>query len=214
MTRSNGKPIVSEETRQRLRQRAKEQWARKRAERSSQSPLQPQPDPEPEPVLAQPKQQSRATLARWAGEQATEQDLRQYFEQIPVDKGFLLYARMRANLEIAGKILNERYNVPEREFCKTCGISKESFLARTRRNDWYLNRAHYKDGDRNIIESDHFCSAACLSLENNKTQGTYGVSDQGMTPDMNPRNHPREFDPGHGMGQPLPMAKAAKERRA
>jgi hypothetical protein len=28
-------------------------------------------------------------------------------------------------------------------------------------------------------------------MNNNKTQGTYGVADQGMLPSDNPKNHPR-----------------------
>lgn len=144
-------------------------------------------EPEPEPKQSR---YSKATEARWAGEQATESDLRTHFQTLELPKAFALYERMRKNLETAGKILNERSNVPEIQFCKTCGITMEDYQKRCRKNDWFLNRPHYRQGDRNIIDVEHFCSAACVSLENNKTQGVYGISDQGMTPDMNPKNHP------------------------
>jgi hypothetical protein len=137
------------------------------------------------------KQQSKAIQARWAGEQASEQDLRQYFLDLPLDKAFNLYAQMRKNLEVAGKILNDRSNVPEEQHCKTCYISFVDYQKRCRKNDWFLNRPYYHQGDRNIIDVDHFCSAACVSLENNKTQGVYGMPDRGMLASDNPRNHPR-----------------------
>ena len=113
--------------------------------------------------------------------------------------------RMRRNLETVGRILNQRKNVPEIQRCKTCGLPKEELVKR-RQNGWFLDRHHYHNGDRNIIVTEHFCSAACVSLENNKTQGVYGIADRGMLPAENPQNHPREFPPG----APLPTAKPAK----
>ena len=140
------------------------------------------------------KQQSRAIQARWAGEQAAEEDLRQHFLTIPLEKAFFLYEKMRKNLETAGRILNDRANVPEIQKCKTCGKTYEQIVKEGhRRNGWFLDRPYYKEGDRNVILVSHFCSAACVSLENNQTQGVYGMSDRGMTPDMNKKNHPREF---------------------
>jgi hypothetical protein len=177
-------------------QKAAEFWAQKRA---AQPP--PAPDPEPGPPAEDPsngearplKQQSRAAQARWAGEAASDEDLRSFFEELDLAKAFLLYAQMRKNLEVAGKILNQRSNVPETQHCKICDLSLDEYKRRCRKNDWFLNRPHYHDGDRNIIDVDHFCSAACVSLENNRTQGVYGISDQGMLPSDNPQNHPREF---------------------
>lgn len=137
------------------------------------------------------KQQSRAIQARWAGEQATEDDLRSHFLSLPLERGLALLSKMRANCTIAGTILNERINAPRDQHCKTCKVTLAEFKERGK-PDWWLNRPHYNAEDRNIIEVDHFCSAACVSMENNKTQGTYGVADQGMLPRMNPKNHPRQ----------------------
>lgn len=187
---------ISEQTSERM----KAYWARKRAAQNSAEPSPPAPEPEPKP---EPKPESKVTKrglnatqaaeARWAGEQATEGDLREHFKTLELGKAFALYERMRKNLETAGKILNDRANVPEIQYCKTCGVTMEEYKKRCRKNDWFLNRHHYHQGDRNIIVTEHFCSAVCVSLENNKTQGVYGMPDQGMLPSDNPKNHPREF---------------------
>jgi hypothetical protein len=180
-------------------QKAKEYWAQQKAEnaqpQSIVEALDSPVEPEPEQVKAEEeqqkvKQQTRAAQARYAGERASEQELRDFFQELALDKAFKLYHQMRTNLEIAGKILNERSNVPEVQHCKTCGVSFEDYKRSCRKNDWFLNRPFYHEGDRNIIDQDHFCSAACVSLENNKTQGVYGMSDRGMTPYDNPKNHP------------------------
>ena len=99
---------------------------------------------------------------------------------------------MRKNCQTAGQTLNARVNLPSEQRCKTCRITYADMQARKRGNDWFLNRPHYHPEDRNIILVDHFCSAACVSLENNKTQGVSGVADRGMLPSDNPRNHPRQ----------------------
>jgi hypothetical protein len=193
-------------------QKAAEFWAQKRAVTQQLGPeLEPDPrpvadmaaetglDPEPAPPPnghspeRSLKQQSRAVQARWAGEAASEQDLRTFFTSLDLPRAFKLYAQCRSNLEIMGKILNDRSNVPEVQCCKTCGLSFADMQRRSRKNDWFLNRPHYHQGDRNIIDVDHFCSAACVSLENNKTQGVYGMADRGMLASDNPQNHPREF---------------------
>lgn len=146
----------------------------------------PEPEPEPKPR----PQQSKAAEARYVGERATEQELRAHFQSVDLPQAFALYERMRKNLEIAGRILNDRANVPEVQNCKTCGMSFEEYKKKNRKNDWFLNRPKHHHGDHNVIVVEHFCSVACISFENNKTQGVYGMSDQGMLPSMNPKNHP------------------------
>jgi hypothetical protein len=136
------------------------------------------------------KQQARAIQARWAGEQAAEEELRAHFLSIPLEKALALLQKMRANCTIAGTIINSRINAPGDQKCKTCGLTFEKLKAKGK-PDWWLNRPHYDKDDRNIIHVDHFCSAACVSQENNKTQGVRGVADQGMLPSDNPKNHPR-----------------------
>jgi hypothetical protein len=136
------------------------------------------------------KQQSRAIQARWAGEQAAEDELRLHFESIDLDRALALLAVMRRNCTTAGTIINSRINAPGDQRCKTCGLTYED-LKKRGKPDWWLNRPYYDKEDRNIIHVDHFCSAACVSMENNKTQGVRGIADQGMLPSMNPKNHPR-----------------------
>jgi hypothetical protein len=195
------------------RRKAQEYWAQKRSQGQVEPdqgfeailegpPPEPVREPEPPPPeptydpllgLTPPKplvQQSKAVQARWAGEHAADTDLRTFFEQLPLPKAFVVYAKMRSNLETVGKLLNARVNLPEEQYCKTCERSLADLGANAKRG-WFLDRPHYRNGDRNIIDVDHFCSAACLSLENNRTQGVYGLSDRGMLPHDNPRNHPR-----------------------
>lgn len=136
------------------------------------------------------KNGSKAIQARWAGEQATEEDLRDFFLSLPIEKAMTLLGKMRKNCEIAGKIMNERINVPEVQKCATCGITWQDFIKTSRKSDWFLNRPHYHKEDRNIIVVDHYCSAACVSYANNETQGVRGIADRGMLPSDNPKNHP------------------------
>lgn len=145
---------------------------------------------ESSPSLKPMKQQSKAVQARWAAEQASEEDFRELCLTLPLDKVLGLHKRIREMSEIAGKIINDRINTPEIQKCKTCGLTYEE-LRKRGKPDWFLNRPHYDPTDRNIILVDHFCSANCISLENNKTQGVRGVSDRGMLASDNPRNHPR-----------------------
>jgi hypothetical protein len=137
------------------------------------------------------KQQARAIQARWAGESSAEDDLRAHFLALPLDRALSLLARMRANCTLAGTILNSRINAPGDQRCKTCGLTYEKLKAKGK-PDWWLNKPHYDPDDRNIIIVDHFCSSACVSLYNNKTQGVRGVPDQGMLPSDNPTLHPRQ----------------------
>jgi hypothetical protein len=136
------------------------------------------------------KQQARAIQARWAGEEAAESDLRLHFESLPLDRALALLGKMRANCTIAGTIINSRINTPGDQKCKTCGLTYEKLKANGK-PDWWLNKPHYDPEDHNIILVDHFCSSACVSFYNNKTQGVRGIPDQGMLPKDNPANHPR-----------------------
>jgi hypothetical protein len=137
------------------------------------------------------KQQSKAIQARWASEKATEAELRSLFHSLPLDRALALLAVMRRNCTTAGTIINSRINSQEDQHCKTCGKTY-SALRKTGKPDWFLNRPYYDPEDRNIIHVSHFCSAACVSLENNKTQGVYGMADRGMLRTDNPKNHPRD----------------------
>jgi len=138
------------------------------------------------------KQQSRAIQARWAGEQAAEDELLALFTSLPLDRALALLSKMRKNCESAGKLINSRINTPEVQKCETCRKTYDELIKGGRIRDWFLNQPYYDKDDRNIIHVRHFCSAACISLYNNKTQGVRGVADQGMRPQDNPKNHPHQ----------------------
>jgi len=137
------------------------------------------------------KQQSRAIQARWAAEEANEEQLRHFFLTTPLEKSLAVLNKMRLNCQTAGQIINQRINEPEIQKCKTCGLTYEK-LKQKGKPDWFLNRPYYDKDDRNVIHVDHFCSPACVSMENNKTQGVKGIPDRGMLPSDNPKNHPRQ----------------------
>jgi hypothetical protein len=149
------------------------------------------PEPSSDSTIRPMKQQSRAIQARWAAEQAVEDEIREFFLSTPLEKALGILAKMRANCTTAGQILNGRINAPGDQKCKTCKITYEE-LKKKGKPDWWLNRPYYDSEDRNIIHVSHFCSAACVSQENNKTQGVRGVADQGMLPGDNPKNHPHQ----------------------
>lgn len=211
--------LLSEETHKKQSESAKRGWAARRMNRSVNGRFAP-PEPDPpavelermtskevadlagpdEPYLVEaeyPKttsvgQRTRAAEARWLGEQSTEQDLRRTFLELPLNQALALHDRMRKNLDITGRILNERINVPELQKCQHCGISFEDFTKTSHRNDWVLNRPHYDAHDRQIIRVQHFCSMACVAMSNQGKDGIVGVSDRGMLRSDNPKNHPRE----------------------
>ena len=150
-----------------------------------------------EPEVGHPiKQQSRAVQARWAGEKASEQEIEEYFRSLPLERAFALYDKLKKNFELAGRILAERANQPEAQNCEMCGVSWEEFSKTSRKSDWYSNSPYYKEGSRSCILVRHFCSAACYSYYNNKTQGgARCIPDRGMVPGDNPKNHPRSNSP-------------------
>lgn len=136
------------------------------------------------------KQQSRAVQARYANERATDEELETLLHSLTLDKAFALYDRMKHNFEFAGRVLAARANQPEVQKCKTCGITWDEFIKTSRKPDWFLNRPFYMEGNRNVILVSHFCSASCVSFENNRTQGVRGIPDRGMLNSDNPKNHP------------------------
>lgn len=96
---------------------------------------------------------------------------------------------MRKNCMIAGTLINSRINSQEDQKCEVCKMTF-SQLQQKGKPDWWLNRPYYDKEDRNIIHVMHFCSANCVSLHNNQTQGVKGIADRGMRPQDNPKNHP------------------------
>jgi hypothetical protein len=131
------------------------------------------------------KQQTAAVKARWAGEKATEEDVRKFFaKDVGVEEGLQLLARMRKNCEIASYALNQRITADDNQSrCKTCGGPKKA------NKQWALVRPH-RNPVTQLVENDYFCQIACVALENQKTQGVKGVSDRGMLNADNPENHP------------------------
>lgn len=155
-------------------------------------PTEESPEPSPPSLIPDRpiKQQSRAIQARWAAQEAVESELREFFLATPLEKALALLAKMRENCTTAGTILNSRINAPGDQHCETCKMTYED-LKKRGKPDWWLNRPYYDKEDRNIIHVAHFCSASCVSMENNKTQGVKGIADRGMLASDNPKNHPR-----------------------
>ena len=139
------------------------------------------------------KQQARAVQARWAGEKAVEEELREFFSSLELEKALKVLADMRHNCEIAGTILNARINEPNIQRCEVCKKSLDD-LAREGKQvrGWRMDKPRRDPQNVNITLVQHFCSDACLSMYNNTTQGVRGIPDRGMLRTDNPKNHPRE----------------------
>lgn len=163
------------ERRKEAQAKAKLTWEKKKAEAKGVTP------PSEVPAYDPANQQSAAVRARWAAEKGTEEDVRQMFVQINVEEGLQILAKMRANCETAASVLNQRITADEtKERCKTCGGEKKQ------NKDWILRRPH-RDPVTQQIVTDVFCQMACVAMENQKQQGTYGISDRGMLATDNPR---------------------------
>lgn len=131
------------------------------------------------------EQRSEAARARWSSEDATEEEVRRFFTRgVEVEEGLKLLARMRKNCEIASYALNQRITADDSQSrCKTCGGAKKA------NKQWALIRPK-RDPVTQLVNNEYFCQIACVALENQKTHGVKGISDSGMTSDMNPRTKP------------------------
>lgn len=137
-------------------------------------------------VQGKNKTASANIQARWSAETASEVEVDAHFRVIEIEEGLALLARMRRNTELASKALNARISLDDTKArCATCQGAKKP------NKQWALIRPR-RDEKTGQILNIFYCSMACVALENQRTQGTYGVSGQGMTKDMNPHNHPKQ----------------------
>lgn len=98
----------------------------------------------------------KAAAARWEG--------RDKWTDMPLLEAERKLAEMRAELERATEIVRRRLTVADFVKCDTC--SKEIANGR-----WAQVRTRH-DFDTGLPVSIYFCSARCISLFNQKTQGT------------------------------------------
>lgn len=132
--------------------------------------------PPPKPLsAAEHAQRKQAINARWAAEQATEEELREMFQQIDMEKGLELLARMRKNCEVAARALEARRTSGDDAHCKTCNKT----LAEANIRDWRLRRPR-RDTDTGTLYVEHFCSDVCIALDNKLVHGIAVVSDRGI----------------------------------
>jgi hypothetical protein len=118
--------------------------------------------------------QSNAARARWAGEKATEQEIVELFSTIPVDEGLQILSRMRTMAETGARILNNRITADTVDTkCHHCGGHKLP------NRQWALVRP-YRDPKTGTLGNYYFCSARCIALENQKSQGIAAIPDRGM----------------------------------
>lgn len=110
------------------------------------------------------KAASTAARARWAGEKATESELREYFRTAPIDDCLVLLANMRKNAEMGAFEINQRMTETDQTKCKTCHKPKPP------NRQWRLIRPRREPGG--IVVNEFFCSDACVALENQTNQGT------------------------------------------
>lgn len=124
------------------------------------------------------KTQAANADARWSAERASEHDVDKFFHQVEIEQGLQLLAKMRRNCELAAKALNQRITSEEgTQLCKTCGGGKRQ------NKQWALIQPRV-DPKTRLPMNTFFCSIQCVAMENQKNQGTFGVSDRGMTAGM------------------------------
>lgn len=143
-----------------------------------------------------PSQQSAAIKARWLVEKNSEIDLKRIFSSIDYQEGLDLLARMRKNCEISGHTLNERISHDDESAkCHVCGGGRKQG------RQWYLLRPFIHPVTR-IIQNRYFCDISCVVRENHANQGVAGISDRGMLPSDNPKNHPNHPNNPNVVKQP------------
>lgn len=93
---------------------------------------------------------------RWNGVAQTEEGLRHYFENTPLETALETYAVMRKQYELAGKLIDARVqDERNEEKCENC----EKRFDGT--NVWY-NREAVKDPVTGTIRNIFSCSQACM----------------------------------------------------
>lgn len=106
-----------------------------------------------------------ATLARlrWDGEQSNEMEMREFFNEAPLDKAMTAYASIRKQYELAGELLDKRVQATQEEKCSNCGT------VFTRDVRWF-HRDPVKDVATGIVRNVFSCSQACFIANKQKTQ--------------------------------------------
>lgn len=149
-----------------------------------------EPEPEPPPPPVERKTNGTVTTkgarelvrARWATESAVRDDLKSTFEDIEMEKGLSLLARMRDMCELAARTLEKRRTEEtDNTACVICKVTKKKLGNR----NWRMVRPR-RDTRTGTMYTDYFCSDACIVEENRQKYGVAAMSDRGMLPGDDP----------------------------
>ena len=108
------------------------------------------------PKKQRSREMSSVAKSRWDAVTRNDEQLRECFQKAPLDDVLEIYAVMRKQYEMVGRILDDRVQQERnKEACANCGkeFSKDS--------PWY-NREPVKDEATGIITNVFSCSQACM----------------------------------------------------
>lgn len=133
------------------------------------APIPPTPAPSAE-KMTRSESASNAANSRWAGEKATESEIRELFSTLPTDDAIQLLGKMRNNCETAGRAINDAIQKRSKgDRCHTCGGSQRPG------RQWAFVKA-VKDPVTFQMYNIFFCTNACVAAENIKNQGPQGAN--------------------------------------
>jgi len=125
---------------------------------------------------------SELARARWLTDNATREDVVDFFTTCEMEAGLSQLARMREVCELAARTIEKRRTEEtEKTACAVCGVTKKQLGNR----NWRMI-APRKDDKTGTLFTIYLCSDACVIADNKKKYGIAAMSDRGMLPGDDP----------------------------
>lgn len=142
---------------------------------SAKTPQRRAPEPRHADGTFTPPGARQAVRARWATEQASDDDLTALFSTIAIDDGMALLARMRQTCELAARTLERRRTEETLDTqCKICETTKRDLGNR----QWRMTTS-FREPRTQSWETIYLCSDMCV-IQWNKRKGMDGIPDRGV----------------------------------
>jgi hypothetical protein len=108
------------------------------------------------------RRMSEAARTSWLLRDAKENEIRQFFKDIPLPEGLNQLSSARRNIELAAEILNDRINKEaNEEVCTSCG-------GPPRQNGIFVMQCVEKDPDTGLNVLYRYCSVSCVRERNRR----------------------------------------------
>ena len=102
-----------------------------------------------------------SAAATWLSLSATELEVRQHFQSIPVQSGLETLARMRKQCDLAAETLQSRMNESNTERCSGCGKTLEE----VRKSQWIMQGSEV-DPETGVPMPYRYCGPQCVRARN------------------------------------------------